>query len=282
MADLTVDNTIEVDGLVMGDTGDPYLLAEIDGWEDDAVYDLGSSRRASDGMAAEATRARDRQVTIRFGIRAGSNVATAVDALRQVTAPPVDRSSAKVLRIRTRGVVRRALYRPASTPLILPGDEIALAHDHVDGEMRLWCPDPVRYSDTAATANFTVSGGGTDQQSVDNEGTFAAVAAGSPSLGAWSLTLTVASGGCTGPWLRHDGHTGEVWMLAESLGSGAVITVGPDRVTRRNGTLRSGYVVGPAGCPVAIWPVLRPGTQNLTMGAVTGGFTATLTYRSTW
>lgn len=284
MADLDVDNMIELDeSLVMGGSGDPYMVREIVGWEQGATFDVGSSPRSSDGQAPRAARARDRQVTITFGLRRGGSVAEAVQALRVATSPPTDRTSRRLIRVRTRGVVRRALYMPASQPLTMPGDEADLAHDHVDGTVTLWLPDPVLYSDETTPVAFSVaSPAAPSTQTVTNAGSLAAVGAGQPTLGPWSLTLVAGGGGCANPWLGHVQHPGERWVLAESLGSGATITVGPDRVTRRNGTLRTGPVRGPSGCPVAVWPVLRPGAQQLRMGCSSGGFSATLLYRSTW
>lgn len=267
-------NVFEVDGLTLGAVGDPYIVSSVDGWDSLATFDPGSTDGAGDGVHAGPARARDRQVRVDIGIRKSApDVAAAEEALRVALSPRTDRSMPKLVRGRTRGPTKRGWYLPSSNPLSIPGNEANYVHDHVDLVATLWLPNPVLYSDAVVETVYAAAG----VETLVNAGSASVLRS-----GAMSWTITAGGGGCVAPFLAHADQPGERWVLAEVLAPGAVVTVDWSRITRRGSSVRSATVQGPDGSPVATWPALRPGANDVQVGCQTGTVSAVVEHRSTW
>jgi hypothetical protein len=276
------ENQWEVDGLMLGD-GTPYIVLGNDGLEDAADIEASMSDRQGDGVSVNRLRLRDRAPQFELGMR--NPTEEMKDALRAVATRKADGVTPRLLRYRHRGVTKRMEYRPASgKALSMPGTYEHLQDGHVEATLRLHCADPVIYSDALEEETFgVISGGSGGEEGIvaTNIGSLTATSAGSATLGTWSLSIS-SPFGCVNPYLRHDDFPGEVWQLAESFPPGGTGSIGYNRVTVRGGVVRSAGVKGPDGCPIPVWPCLRPGDNNLVMGCVSGSFTATFRYRSTW
>ena len=268
----------EVDGLMLGD-GTDLIVTGTDGLEGDATIAGDVTDRAADGVVAGPQRLRDRLVTLTIGLRPGTvaDIEAALDDLRAKLAPQADRTGTRLLRWRHRGVTKRLHYLPsAGSSLSVPGGWQELVADHVTATARLWCPDPVAYADTPTATAVSGSSGSPDVVSLANDGTLTAISAGAFT---WALT---AGSGCSGLFVELVDHPGERWHLVEAVTSGDVVAVDERRVTTNDGVRRNATVKGPAGCPVATWPALRPGANDVRVGCTAGSFTGTLTHRSTW
>jgi hypothetical protein len=278
VAELANESTFELDGLLF-DSPVFCVMAPVDG--------LGSARveadvqsRQGDGQVHPRYRLADRAITMRIGLT--DPALSDKEALEAAMAPPVDRKTPKLLRWRLPNeVTKRTLVQPAQgVPLEWPGDEKALVYNQPEATLHLIAHDPVLYEDALTSVAFSVSGGGSDGFTATNDGALPATSPGRPELGTMAWTLTV-SGSCTNPYLRHT-DVDETWKVLGSFGGGDVITVGYDRVTRVEGQVVTASVRGPGTCPVPLWPVLRPGANDLEVGCDSGGFSGTFSYRSTW
>ncbi|WCO67869.1 hypothetical protein PO878_03915 [Iamia majanohamensis] len=267
----------ELDGLLMGD-GTPYPVISAEGLEDLADTATEGMDRSDNGRTSGQSRMRDRAVTITLGPNYWS--AAEKNALKAAVSPSVDGVTPKLLRWRPEGEpTKRALVKPRGKPLDLPGDLSEWVYKSPRAFVNLTAPDPVVYSDATTATAFEVAGtsGGADTVAVVNAGSLAAT---SPGCMTW--TITAGASGCVWPYLRHSPNANEQWLLSESLTAGQVVTVTTGRVTYLGLTLKLATVKGPSGSPIPFWPVLRPGSNNIVMGCLDGGFTATLTHRSTW
>jgi hypothetical protein len=266
----------ELDGQALQDA---YTSVVNDsGLDDSAESEIDAADFEGDGMLATRVRLTQRPVTIELDFETDSASArkTRIDAIRAAMAPSADRRTPKVLRFRRQGeVTKRSYVLPASgTPIEIAGDEANIVYNRPTAKLHLVAFDPVIYSDATTATSYTVTGGVAVGHSVTNSGTLPA-----NSAGAWSATITAATGGCSYPTITGTG--GEMVQALAILDAGDVLTIDTDRSCRINGVLFS-KLRGSNGAPVAGWPILRPGTQTITFSGSLGDYTATFTHRSTW
>lgn len=260
----------ELNGLMLG-AGTPYAVTRVTGLEDHAPVAVQSTDRSGDGRVTGRIRLRDRPVRMEIGGHTWS--ASERDALRVAVTVNADRRTGNLLRWRHAGqVTKRALVEPVGNPITLPGDEGDLVYQSPLATVNLEAPDPVVYSDAVTNTSF-----GAETKTIVNAGAVTAV-----SPGALWWEITAGGGGCTNPSVTHADHTGEKWLLAATLTSGQVVSVGTDRVTRIGTVMQSATVRGAGGAPCATWPSLRPGDNDITFACTAGSFTAVLHHRSTW
>lgn len=267
----------ELDGTLLQDQ---YAsMATDSGLDDAADTETDSADLYGDGMLATKVRLTQRAVTLELDFETLSAAArkTKLDAVRTAMAPSADRRTPKVLRWRRQGEVTKRIYvLPApGKPIEVAGDLDNVVHNRPQGvKLHMVAYDPVIYSDAATTTSYTVTGGVAVGHSITNDGTLPA-----DSAGAWSATITAATGGCSYPTITGTG--GEMVQALAILDAGDVLTIDTDRSCRINGVLFS-KLRGSNGAPVAGWPILRPGTQTITFSGSLGDYTATFTHRSTW
>ena len=150
----------------------------------------------------------------------------------------------------------------------------ALTHTQAEYRPSLqWlAADPTIYSATATTQTF----GGTPVAYADltvaNAGNLA-----SPSGRQWTLSIT-AHGTVTGPYVRITAHDEAVSWPALTLTDGQTLTVDAQRRSWV-GALR---VDGLIGDDFPNWPILRPGSQTVRVGATTGTVSGSFVSRSSW
>lgn len=282
----------ELDGLLL-DATNGFGVISTSGLEDGADVSLDQTQRWSDGTSTGNMRLTDRLVTLTLGITADTTEAQK-DALRTVMSPKANRLAKRTLRFRHRAgtegsptLTRRVDYVPAAGKAItVPGDRAHLTYGWSDAiTLRLQVDDPYIYSDAYETTSVTTATPGSPTEiDVTNEGTTTAVVGAPPgtSLGVYQWSITAGGSGCTWPFVRNKDFPGEFWYLAEDIGTGGVISVSWERLTRRNTTVRYATVKGPDGCPIPIWPALRPGLNTLEFGCFSGSITGTFYHRSTW
>lgn len=277
-------------GLLMGD-GTPYdVQSPVDGLESAATHEHNATDRGGDGVSVNRVRMRDRLVEFTIVMTSASLSTEDLeelegwkDALRAAVSRMADGVTPRLLRWRHSGPTKRVEFRPASgNPLEMGGTIEHLVYGQATAVVRLHVSDPYIYSDELHTQAFSASSGAPATHTIVNAGTLATTAQGSATLGTWNLSVVAGGSGASNVYLKHADYPGETWLLAETFPASGTASVGYDRVTLRGGVRRSGGVKGANGSPVAGWPVLRPGDNDLEMGCASGSFSATFRWRDTW
>ena len=207
-----------------------------------------------DGSVAAFGRLAPRAITLRVGY-AGTDegLAAALAALRMVISPLPNRRATRWLRWQRVGEpAKRIAVQPAvGKPLTVPGDEARLKYGTAkEIVIRLTAPDPVILSDVRHDEEFTAG----ETVTCVNAGTFTAL---HPC--GWEATFP---GACTIENLDH----------GEGVSFSAGATVSRDR------SLTAGVASRPNGRLLPLWPLLRPGDNDI---RVSGG-SATFSWRDTW
>lgn len=291
--------TFELDGLAIT-AANGLAVLDSSGFEDGADITQDMSENWGDGQSPGLVRVTDRAPSLTIGFH-DSTTEAQKDALRAVMSPRTNRTSPRVVRWRGRDgtVQRRMHYQPApGRALSIPGDYNHLVYGYADAvTARLHCADGTVYSDgyyddedvwvdgPMETEIPETDAGDASDIEIVNEGSLATTRGAPPgsTLGTMQWSITAGPSGCTRPFVMHGDYPHEFWMLDEGLGPDAVVSVSWDRLTRRNTTVRYAEAVGPDGCPIPIWPALRPGSNTITVGCLTGSLAGgTFYHRSTW
>ena len=236
------------------DTGVCAAEAGDEGLDDVSELLAEDTPLAVDGSTAAFGRLAPRPISLWLGFSGTpEELEDVLDALRLVTSPLPNRRATRLLRWRRiGGVAKRIAVQPAvGKPITVPsGYQRLLQGQVVPIQIRLTAPDPVILSDVRHDEAFTAG----STITCVNAGTFTAL---HPC--GWEATFP---GACTIENLDH----------GEGVSFSAGATVSRDR------SLTAGVASRPNGRLLPLWPLLRPGDNDI---RVSGG-SATFSWRDTW